>query len=221
MNSSYYQATTIYVLVLNCILALVLIGLLYISKAKQRTIVLTGCILFAYLILETWVIGGHYIFSPAISGTAFFFIILTGVGLTSITLHFTLERHFLSLPQEYILLTQGLRVFVSAGFFTEAALGIIPLGFGIMDGFMHALSAFTALFAATFAVKQSRFANTFIWIANIVGVTDILIIVTAICFSVWDFIGPSHNMQFVVFFGGIIFLWLHYISIYQLIKTKK
>ena len=81
-------------------------------------------------------------------------------------------------------MTQGLRVFVSAGFFTEAALNIIPLEYGIMDGFMHTGSAFSVLIAATLYVKNSSMKNTALWIANIIGVADILIIVTSICFWV-------------------------------------
>ena len=221
-TSMEYLATTYYVIALNSILALVLLKLLKIGDASKTTITFTGIISFAYIALEHWGIGGGHIFPADISGSLFFAIILIGatlgVGLFYVS---PLKQAFFNLSQEHLQLTQGLRVFVSAGFFTEAALGVIPLGFGIMDGFMHAASAFSALVAATLYVKNSPNKNRALWIANIIGVTDILIIVTSICFAVFDQIGPNHNMQYVVFFGGVVFLWIHLVSIIKLVKSSK
>ena len=221
METTPYLITTYYVLILNSILTLALLLLLKLGKANKATILLTGIIAFSYLLFEHWALGGAHIFSNDISGTTFFIIILAGATLGVGLLNLTLRKSFFNLSQDQLQMTQGLRVFVSAGFFTEAALGIIPLEFGIMDGFMHALSAFSALIAATLFVKQSPLKNTILWIANIIGVIDILIIVTCICFWVWKDIGPHHNMQYVVFFGGIVFLWIHYISIYKLLNHHK
>lgn len=220
MDSANYLFTTYYILFLNSILAFVFLSLLEIGGAKKSTIILTGIISCVYIFLEHWGIGGGNIFPSDLSGSTFYAIILIGAILGLGLLYLTVRKPFLRLPQEYLHMTQGLRVFVSAGFFTEAALGIIPLEFGIMDGFLHAASAFSALIAATLVVKNSRIKNTVLWIANIIGITDILIIITSICFWVWEDIGPNHNMQYVVFFGGVIFLWLHFVSIYKL-KTKK
>ena len=73
-----YLATTYYVLVLNCIVAIVLMSLLNIGKANRSTIVITGIVSFTYIILEHWGIGGKNIFPSDISGTVFFGIILIG-----------------------------------------------------------------------------------------------------------------------------------------------
>ena len=221
METTAYLATTYYVLALNSILAIVLLLLLKIGKASKTTITITGIVSFLYIALEHWGIGGGHIFSKDISGTTYYIIILVGATLGVGLLYLTLRKPFFNLSQEHLQMTQGLRVFVSAGFFTEAALGIIPLEFGIMDGFMHAASAFTALIAATLYVKNSKFKTKALWIANIIGVTDILIIVTSICFWTWKDIGPNHNMQYVVFFGGVVFLWIHLVSIIKLIKNNK
>ncbi len=221
METTAYLATTYYVLALNSVLALVLLLLLKIGKASKTTITVTGIISFAYIVLEHWGIGGGNIFPKDISGTTYYIIILIGAALGVGLLYLTLRKPFFNLSQEHLQMTQGLRVFVSAGFFTEAALGIIPLEFGIMDGFMHAASGFSALIAATLFVKNSAFKNKVLWIANIIGVTDILIIVTSICFWVWKDIGPNHNMQYVVFFGGVVFLWIHLVSVIKLIKNNK
>ena len=220
METTAYLATTYYVLILNSILALVFLVLLNIGKASKTTITITGIVSFLYIALEHWGIGGGAIFSKDISGSSYYIIILIGVILGVGLLFLTLRKPFFNLSQEYLQITQGLRVFVSAGFFTEAALGIIPLEFGIMDGFMHAASAFSALIAAILYVKNSSLKNTALWIANIIGVTDILVIVTSICFWVWNDIGPNHNMQYVVFFGGVVFLWIHFVSIYKLITNN-
>lgn len=221
MESTVYLATTYYVLILNSVLAIALLLLLKIGKANKRTITITAIASFLFIAFEHWGIGGGNIFHEDISGTTFYIIILTGATLGVGLLFLTLRKPFFNLSQEHLQMTQGLRVFVSAGFFTEAALGIIPLEFGIMDGFMHTASAFAALIAATLFVKKSTLKNTSLWLANIIGVTDILIIVTSICFWVWKDIGPNHNMQYVVFFGGVVFLWIHFVSIYKLVKTDK
>ncbi len=220
METTAYLATTYYVLLLNGILAIVFLALLKIGKATNRTITITGIIAFLYIALEHWGIGGGNIFPKDISGATYYIIILVGATLGVGLIFLTLRKPFFNLSQEHLQMAQGLRVFVSAGFFTEAALGIIPLEFGIMDGFMHAISAFSALIAAVLYVKNSSLKNTALWIANIIGVTDILIIVTSICFWVWKDIGPNHNMQYVVFFGGVVFLWIHFVSIYKLLKKE-
>ena len=221
MESASYILTTYYVLALNSVLAIVLLFLLKIGRAKKSTIVATGIVSFLYILIEHWGIGGKHIFSSGISGTSFYFIILagaiTGIGL----LYLTLKQPFFNLSQEHLQMTQGLRVFVSAGFFAEAALGVIPLEFGIIDGFMHAVSAFSALLAGILFIRKSSLRSQALWVANIIGVADILIIITSICFSVWEDIGPHHNMQYVVFFGGVVFLWIHFVSISKLIQNNK
>ena len=221
METTSYLLTTYYVVALNSILAFVFLWLLKLGKASKATITITAIITVAYIALEHWGIGGGHLFPKDISGTTYYIIILVGAVLGVGLLYLTLRKPFFNLSQEHLQMTQGLRVFVSAGFFTEAALGVIPLNFGIMDGFMHAASAFSALIAAVLYVKNSPIKKQMLWLANIIGVTDILIIVTSICFFVWDEIGPNHNMQYVVFFGGVVFLWIHLVSIIKLIKSDK
>ncbi len=220
MDITTYASATYYVIILNILLAGCLLLLLHIGKASKKTIRITGVISIVYIMLEHWLIGSHILFSETISGLSFFEIILGGATLGVGTFYLTLRASFFNLSQEHLQMIQGVRIFVSAGFFTEAALGIIPLYFGILDGFMHAISAFSALIAAILYVKNSSLKTTALWIANIIGVLDILIIVTSICFFVWEDIGPHHNMQYVVFFGGVLFLWIHTASILKLLKKN-
>lgn len=53
------------------------------------------------------------------------------------------------------------------------------------------------------------------------GVTDIIVIVTSICFLVWSDLGPFHNMHYIVFIGGPVLLWLHFVSITKLVDKPK
>jgi len=218
MESTAYILTTYYVIILNVFLVLVLLKLLQIGNASKRTISITAIISFVYIALVHWGIGGQIFFPRDISGPAFFIIILCGALLGNGLLYFTLKKPFFNLSQTHLQMAQGLRIFVAAGFFTEAAYGIIPLEFGIMDGFLHALSAFSALIAATLYASGSILKTKALWIANAIGVADILIIVSTICFFVWEDIGPYHNMQYVVFFGGVLFLWIHFVSIFKLLR---
>ena len=216
-----YLFSTYYVLMLNSVLAFALLFLLKKGKGSQTAIAITGLIFFTWIGFLHWALGGKHIFPDDFSGTLYFAIILVGAISGVALLYFSpLKKIFFALPQDYLQMTQGLRVFVSAGFFMEAALGIIPLEFGIMDGFMHAASAFSALIAAALFAKKSALKNTALWIANIIGITDILVIVTCICFWVFDDLGPNHNMQYVVFFGGVLFLWIHFVSVLKLLQKK-
>lgn len=116
---------------------------------------------------------------------------------------------------------QGLRVFVASGFLMEGVLNVIPAWFSIMDGFLHVTSGFIALIAAVALVKNQTNTNQLLWLANIIGLLDIVIIVTSISLVVWKDLGAFHNMQYVVFYTGVLLLWFHFVSISKLLKNEK
>ena len=62
---------------------------------------------------------------------------------------------------------QGIRVFVA--FLMEGVVNVIPGWFSIMDGFLHVTSGFLALIAAIAVLKEMKFKNQMLWLANIVG----------------------------------------------------
>jgi len=216
MNSEYYLATTYWVILIAIIAAAVTVWLFRVGKASQKTQVIVGVLSTAFIALMHWGFGGKNIFSPDMSGGTFFLIILGGAFLVNVLLFLTSYKIFYALSQECIQLVQGLRVFIGGGFLMEGVVGVIPGWFSIMDGFMHIASGFLALVAAIAYLKNEGFKNKLLCLANIVGVTDIVVIITSICFLVWRDLGPHHNMQYIVFGGGPILLWLHFISMMKL-----
>ena len=162
----------------------------------------------------------YQVLIPAsISGISFYLFTLTAAFLVLAFFYFSsLRKVFDQVRQEDIQWVQGIRVFVAAGFLMEGVVKVIPGWFSIMDGFLHVTSGFLALIAAIAILKNLEYSNRMLWLANIVGLADIFIIVTSIHFIVWEKIGPFHNMQTVVFFTGVILLWLHFVSIRKLIN---
>lgn len=218
MNAEYYELTTYWVILVNIIVATASIFLLKIGKASNAVAIAFGVISAIWIGFLHWVFGGENIFARDMSGSLFYLIILGGVGVFFAVFYSTLRDYFFNLSQEYIQMAQGLRVFVGGGFLMEATLGVIPDWFGIMDGFFHITSAFLALFAAILYVKRHTHAKPLLWLANIVGVTDVLVIATSICFWVWDDMGANHNMMYVVFYAAPIVLWLHFVSVRKLLR---
>ncbi|MEQ1553233.1 MAG: hypothetical protein ABL929_03585 [Ferruginibacter sp.] len=196
--------------------------LLKIGRATQTTKWVFG------LISIVWIIFIHFVFSNKllipidISGGAFYALTLSSATLVLVFLYFSpLKKIFDNISQENIQIVQGLRVFVASGFLMEGVLQVIPAWFSIMDGFLHVSSGFLALLASIAVVKNKSSKNQLLWLANIVGVLDIVIIVTSISLVVWKDLGAFHNMQYVVFYTGVLLLWFHIISISKLIKSTK
>lgn len=222
MDASHYLATTYWVIGVNIIFLFATLWLLKIGLATQTTKWVFG------LISIVWIIFIHFVFSNKllipidISGGAFYALTLSSAALVLVLLYFSpLKKIFDNISQENIQIVQGLRVFVASGFLMEGVLQVIPAWFSIMDGFLHVSSGFLALLASIAVVKNQTSKNTLLWIANIVGVLDIVIIVTSISLVVWKDLGAFHNMQYVVFYTGVLLLWFHFISISKLIKSTK
>lgn len=222
MDASHYLATTYWVIGVNIIFLFATLWLLKIGRATQTTKWVFG------LISIVWIIFIHFVFSNKllipidISGGAFYALTLSSATLVLVFLYFSpLKKIFDNISQENIQIVQGLRVFVASGFLMEGVLQVIPAWFSIMDGFLHVSSGFLALLASIAVVKNKSSKNQLLWLANIVGVLDIVIIVTSISLVVWKDLGAFHNMQYVVFYTGVLLLWFHIISISKLIKSNK
>jgi len=221
MESVYYSFTTYWVIFVNIIVALVSLWLLREGKASTRTLGLAS-ILFALSI-----IGFHYIFGgqnllPAdLGGEVFYALILGGALAVVGFLYWSTADIFDRLSQEHLQIAQGFRVFVGAGFLMEGVLGVIPGWFSILDGFFHISSGFLAMLGAIAFLNQWKGNQALLWAANIVGLTDIMVIVSGICFWVWGDMGPYHNMHYVVFGAGPMLLWIHFNSIKKLMAAPK
>lgn len=153
-----------------------------------------------------------------LSGTTYYAAVLVAVIASGGLLYKTSYSLFLGVSQEELQLTQGFRVVVGAGFLMFGVLGLIPTWFSILDAALHITSGFLALRAAYAIAARSRNRRLLLWWANIVGVSDILVIVTTIAFVVWQDLGPRHPMHYVVFGVGPVLLWVHFMSVAKLIR---
>ena len=215
-----YTLTTLYVVVMDVMMGLAFIKLIKIGAGSHFLKIAFAAVSVVWVVILFWATNGKHLIPEDISGVTFYILILLFVGLAGgLIFASPLRKVLFNLSQENILLYQGLRVFVAAGFFTEGALGVIPAGFGIMDGFMHMTSAFLALVAAIALLKSYPSKTFLLWISNIVGLLDVVIIATGICFFVFQELGPHHNMMLAVFYIAPIIIWLHFVSIVKLLKS--
>ncbi|WP_444660213.1 hypothetical protein [Flavobacterium columnare] len=222
MDASNYLATTYWVIGVNLIFLIATLWLLNIGRATQKTKWVFGLISIAWIIFFHFVFSNKLLIPTDISGGAFYALTLSSATLVLVVFYFSpLKKIFENISQENIQIVQGLRVFVASGFLMEGILQVIPAWFSIMDGFLHVSSGFLALLASIAVVKNQTSKNTLLWLANIVGVLDIVIIVTSISLIVWKDLGVFHNMQYVVFYTGVLLLWFHFVSISKLIKSNK
>lgn len=219
MESIYYQQTTYWVLAVAVIVTIATVLLFRVGKASNKLQLTVGILFTGILLLLLWIFGGENFIPANISGSTFYAIILLGVGTGVSILHLSSRKIFDILSQEHIQIFQGLRVFIGGGFLMEGVLNVIPGWFSIMDGFFHIASGFLALVAAIAFVKQHPSARKLLWSANIIGLLDIFTIVTSMCFVVWEDLGPYHNINYVVFIGGPVLFWLHFMSIKKLIQS--
>ena len=175
----------------------------------------------------TWLGVLHYglsnesVFPKDISGIAFLIIIFAGVGLVGAVLLLvpTLRNLLLGLDQRQLLLFQGIRVFFGATFLMQASLGVLPQGFGIIDGYTHIGAGFFGLIAA-FSVAAGIQGRRRAWFANFFGLADILIVATSLALILLPQIGPHHSMMYAVFLPAPLWLWFHLVSIWKLMQGE-
>ena len=167
-------------------------------------------------------LSSESLFPKDVSGIAFLMIIFAGVGLVgAVLLLIPLIRNLLlNLDQRQLLLLQGIRVFFGGTFLMQATLGVLPQGFGIVDGFTHIGAGFFGLIAA-FSVATGVQGNRRAWFANIFGLTDILIVASSLALILLPQIGPHHSMMYAVFLPAPLWLWFHLVSIWKLVRSEK
>ncbi|CCG53611.1 Hypothetical transmembrane protein [Flavobacterium indicum GPTSA100-9 = DSM 17447] len=221
MDLTYYSNTTTWTMVVNVAFLLATLNLLKKGNTSGATKSIFGIFSFIWLAFIYYVINSEILIPKEVSGISFYIFTLVAATLVLTFFYFSsLRKIFNNLKQEDIQWVQGLRVFVASGFLMEGVLNVIPGWFSIMDGFLHVSSGFLALIAAIAVLKNSPNQKSLLWLANIVGLADIVIIVSSINLVVWKDLGPFHNMQTVVFYTGVLLLWFHFISISKLLKSK-
>ena len=213
------EVTTNWVILVNIVVSLVSLWLFKTGKSSNQTLWIVALLLASSNIFYHWTFGGRNLFPPDLNGAIFFAIILAVASTVFLLLYITSSSIFDIVYQQYLQIAQGFRGFVGGGFLMEGVLKIIPDWFSILDGFFHISSGFLALLAAIAFLNSWKGNRALLWLANLVGITDILVIITGICFWVWQDLGPYHNMHYVVFGAGPILLWIHFNSIKKLIKN--
>jgi hypothetical protein len=166
-------------------------------------------------------LSSESLFPKDISGIAFLLIIFAGVGLVGAVLFLipSIRKLLLGLDQRQLMLLQGIRVWFGGTFLMFASLGVLPQGFGIIDGFTHIGAGFFGLIAA-FSVATGVEGNRRAWFANLFGLTDILIVASTLALILLPQIGPHHAMMYAVFLPAPLWLWFHLVSIWKLLQAK-
>jgi len=175
----------------------------------------------------TWLFLLHFglstesLFPRDISGIGFLMVIFAGVGLVGTMLFLipSIRNLLLGLDQRQLLLLQGIRVFFGATFLMQASIGVLPQGFGIIDGYTHIGAGFFGLIAA-FSIASGVQGRRRAWFANLFGLADILIVASSLALILLPQIGPHHSMMYAVFLPAPLWLWFHLISIWKLLRSE-
>jgi len=210
--------TTLYIVMMNLFLAMTLMKLLFFVSHDQSNQIKAIAVLLTWFVLESLLIYMQ-VLPVDMSSMILFSIILIAVILAGVILS-PLFQALLNMPQEFLLLPQAFRMFFGAGFIIEAAFGIIPLEYGVLDGVLHITTAFLATTLAIIIAHGVRAKRTLIAV-NFFGLLDIVVVAYGIAFFILDDIGTEHNVFYAVFFAAPIFIWLHLISLFKVYKEGK
>lgn len=192
---------------------------LSLGKPLGRKGPIIGLGMLIWLVLLHLGLSSQSLFPAAISGVGFLVVIVAGVaGVGALLLGVPALRHtLLALDQRQLLLLQGIRVFFGAGFLIQAGTGVLPQGFGTVDGLTHIAAGFFGLVAA-FSVAAEVNGDRRAWFANLFGLADILIVASTLALILLPQIGPHHSMMYAVFLPAPLWLWFHLFSIYKLTR---
>ena len=213
-------ATTIYILLINLALVFTLLKMLRHNNTEPKTQQMAFAIFGIWFLATLFLFGKNSVIPSDISSLTLFILILMGVGLAGLLLS-PLFKALVALPQEFLLLPQAFRMFFGAGFIVEAVFGIIPAGYGTVDGILHITTAFLATTLAIYVARGAK-VNKLLIMVNVFGLLDIVIVAGGIAFFILEDIGTDHNVFYAVFFAAPIFICLHLISLYKVyLESKK
>jgi len=214
-----YTATTIYIIIMNLALAFTVLKMLAHNNTERKTQQIAFAIFGVWFIATLLLFGENSIFAKDISSLTLFSIILVGVALVGVVLS-PFMKALVALPQEFLLLPQAFRMFFGAGFIIEAVFGIMPQGYGAVDGILHITTAFLATTLAIYIARGANVKKSLIAV-NVFGLLDIVVVAYGIAFFILGDIGVNHNVFYAVFFAAPIFIWLHLISLYKVFLASK
>ena len=205
--------TTVYILIMDVLLATVLLWVLHTHGATRRMLAAVGAGAALWLGFMVWGIGGQNLFPADIGSWAFFAILLCGVaGVLMLFMATPLGALFAKSGQEFLLLPQGLRAFFGAGFLVEGAFGVMPRDFAVLDGIAHITAAVLALMTALMLARRQVGLGA-VWLTNLFGLLDVVVVAAGIAFVLLPQIGPHHNVMYAALFAAPVFIALHLLSL--------
>lgn len=215
------SASAWFMMGLDFVMVIYTLWVLSIAKSSTKLRIGIGAAMVAWLALLHLGLSTKSVFPSDISGVAFLVIIVLFVGVVGVALFVVtpVRRLLLDLDQNQLLLLQGIRVFFGATFLMQTSLGILPTGFGIVDGFTHIGAGFFGLIAAFSSAAGIEGARR-AWFANIFGLVDILVVASSVALVLLPEITPHHSMMYAVFLPAPLWLWFHLVSIWKLIRDR-
>lgn len=188
--------------------------------ANTKVVLWGGAVLLAWLAILHVILSNRALVPTDVSGVTFLLIIFAGVGVFGAGIFLSpMRKELLSLDQHTLALAQGIRVFFGAGFLLHAAIGLLPLGFGIIDGFTHVSAGFLGLIASALIARNPQKVGPVLF-ANAFGLIDILIVASSIALILLPEMTPHHPMMYAVFLPAPIWLWFHVVSFLNLVRSS-
>ncbi len=212
-------ATTLYIIIMSIALFFTVLKMLQHNNTEAKTIKMAFIIFSSWFVATLLLFGENTVLPKDISSFGLFSIVLLGLGVAGLALS-PLFKALVALPQEFLLLPQAFRMFFGAGFIVEAVFGIIPAGYGAVDGILHIATAFLATTLAIYVARGANVTKSLV-LVNLFGLLDIVVVASGIAFFILSDIGIEHNVFYAVFFAAPIFIWLHLISLYKVYIESK
>ncbi len=207
------------ILALDLTLAILLLWCLAKLGASGRTVGLVGGVGIVWLALLIWMFGGHRIIPAEIGRLPFFALLLAGVALVTGLFFVTpIGDSFKRGGHEWLLMPQGMRAFFGTAFLIQGVGGTMPPAFAIADALTHITAAVLALWTA-WMLGKGYFGARALWLTNLFGLLDIVVVAAGIAFVLLPEIGPYHNVMYAAFFAAPIFLALHLLSLWRLFSA--
>ena len=168
------------------------------------------------------VFSSKSVFPANIPGFLFLLIIVLFVGIIGALLFLTPAMRYLllNLDQKLLLLAQGIRVVVGATFLMWAGTGILPQTFGTLDGWTHIMAGFLGLLGA-FVVLRNPTNRAMIWVSNLFGLADILVVASTLSLVLLPEISPYHPIMLAVFLPAPLWVWFHLVSLWKLLRHNE
>ena len=131
-------ATTLYIIIMSIALFFTVLKMLQHNNTEAKTIKMAFIIFGSWFVATLLLFGENTVLPKDISSFGLFSIVLLGLGVAGLALS-PLFKALIALPQEFLLLPQAFRMFFGAGFIVEAVFGIIPAGYGAVDGIFYSI----------------------------------------------------------------------------------